>query len=64
MFDPYSVDSIKNVMIKLSENPQRRKELRRLASERAAELSWDACGVAVWKAAMKARDVYLTRKGN
>jgi glycosyltransferase involved in cell wall biosynthesis len=61
-FDPYSVDSIKNVLIDLCRNRERRNELRSLALKRAAELSWSACGEAIWKAAAKARTAFQSGK--
>jgi glycosyltransferase involved in cell wall biosynthesis len=62
LFDPYSIDSMKQVIVSLSGNPKRREELRSLASKRVAELSWNACGAAIWQAAMKAQTVFLNRK--
>jgi glycosyltransferase involved in cell wall biosynthesis len=63
LFDPYSIDSMKHVIIELSRNGKRREELRRLALKRATELSWDACGKTIWQAAMKAQAAFLDRKG-
>ena len=41
-FNPYLIDSMRDVIINLSRNQLRRNELRRLALRRADELSWDA----------------------
>jgi glycosyltransferase involved in cell wall biosynthesis len=62
LFDPYSIDSIKQAIVSLSRDPQRREELRNLASKRVAELSWTACGTGIWQAAMKAQTAFLNRK--
>jgi glycosyltransferase involved in cell wall biosynthesis len=62
LFDPYSIDSMKHIIIELSRNHKRCEELRRLALKRATELSWDACGKTIWQAAMKAQAAFLDRK--
>jgi len=61
LFDPYSIDSIKYVIIKLCHNWKRSEELRYLALKRAKELSWNACGATIWQAAMKAQAAFLDR---
>jgi glycosyltransferase involved in cell wall biosynthesis len=63
LFDPYSIDSMKHMIIKLNRDRERCEELRRLALKRAAELSWDVCGAAIWRAAVKAQTAFLDRKG-
>lgn len=62
LFDPYLVDSMTDVIINLSRDPKRRNELRRHALRRARELSWAACGKAIWQAAMKAKATFENRK--
>jgi glycosyltransferase involved in cell wall biosynthesis len=62
LFDPYSIDSMKNTIINLNHNRNRCVELRRLALKRATELSWNACGATIWQAAMKAQAAFLDRK--
>lgn len=61
-FDPYSVDSMANVMINLFGNRKRCAELRRLAIQRAQELSWETCGKAIWQAAIKAEAAFRKRR--
>jgi glycosyltransferase involved in cell wall biosynthesis len=61
-FDPHSVDSMGDILMKLFKDRGRRHELRRLASKRAEELSWSACGEAIWKAAMKAKSDFQSGK--
>jgi len=62
-FDPYSIDSMKQAIVNLSSNPDRRKELRQLGLKRVAELSWDRCGQTIWQAAMQAQQAFQNRKG-
>jgi len=61
-FDPYLIDSMKYVFIKLCHNRKRSDELRYLALKRATELSWNVCGTTIWQAAMKAHAAFLDRK--
>jgi glycosyltransferase involved in cell wall biosynthesis len=61
-FDPYSITSMKSVIIELSHNRKRSDELRRLALKRAQELSWNACGTTIWQAAIKAQSAFLQRR--
>jgi glycosyltransferase involved in cell wall biosynthesis len=61
-FDPHSVDSMGDILMKLFKDRGRQHELRRLASKRAEELSWSACGEAIWKAAMKAKSDFQSGK--
>jgi glycosyltransferase involved in cell wall biosynthesis len=61
-FDPYSAHSMKDVLIDLYRNQARRNELRRLALKRGEELSWSACGEAIWKASMKAKSDFQSGK--
>jgi glycosyltransferase involved in cell wall biosynthesis len=61
-FDPYSITSMKNVILSLYQNQKRREELRSLSLKRAADLSWDACGTRIWQAAFKAHATFLNRK--
>lgn len=62
LFDPYSIESMRQVILGLIRNPERTQELRQLAAKRIAELSWDACGAALWQAARKARAAFIKRK--
>ena len=54
-FDPYSVEDIKGVIVKLHRGPGRRRELRHLAKERAMTFQWGKCGKAIWEAAYLAK---------
>jgi glycosyltransferase involved in cell wall biosynthesis len=60
-FDPESARSIAAAMARLSADEGRRDELRRLAARRAAELSWDDCGRAIWTASQHARRAFRER---
>lgn len=64
IFDPYSIDSMKETILKLSCDSNRLMQLRQSALKRAEELSWNACGDAVWKAASNAREAFNRRTGN
>ncbi|MDM8006742.1 MAG: glycosyltransferase family 1 protein [Phycisphaerae bacterium] len=61
LFDPYSAESMKGAMLRLWNDRHRNAELGSLASKRAAELSWDACGRAIWLAAARAHAAFLER---
>lgn len=63
LFDPRDPDDIAHALEHLWRSPQRRSELRRLAAARCRELSWDACGMAIWRAASAASDSYRVRVG-
>jgi len=60
-FDPRDPADIARVLEELWRRPERRDELRRLAVRRARELSWDACGEAIWRAARAATDRHRER---
>ena len=62
LFDPHSVDEMADVMLRLHRQDERREELRQLARQRAAELSWDRCGEAIWKAAGTAKAAIERRR--
>jgi glycosyltransferase involved in cell wall biosynthesis len=64
LFDPYSVESITNVILRLSNNQSRCNDLRRMAKKRAAELSWSECGKVVWKAVKMAETAFKERRNN
>jgi glycosyltransferase involved in cell wall biosynthesis len=53
-FDPRDPESIAALIEELSRDPGRRRALRRAARSRAADLSWDACGEAIWDSARRA----------
>jgi len=63
-FDPYSVDSMADVFVNLHRDRKRRDEMRHLALKRSDELSWNACGKAIWQAAMKAESGFHNRRRN
>ena len=62
LFDPYSVESITNAILRLANNRSRCCDLRGLAQKRAAELSWSDCGKAIWEAAKSANYVFQERR--
>jgi len=62
LFDPYSVESIVYVILKLAYNGSRRDDLRGLAQKRAAELSWSECGKTIWEAARSAKSAFQERR--
>lgn len=61
-FDPLDVGSIAATICLLARQPERRAALRRLALQRAAELSWDACGKVVWAAVEAAVRSHATKR--
>jgi glycosyltransferase involved in cell wall biosynthesis len=61
-FDPHSVASISDTMLRLFRDPGRRKALRESGRKRAEQLSWDQCGIQMWKAAQAAQRGYEARK--
>jgi len=63
LFDPLDPDSIAEAMIRLLDDDRRRDELRRLAGERAATLTPEACGEEIWKAVLHARRRFEERSG-
>lgn len=60
-FDPHDPESIHAALSRLCGDPARREELRTLARARADELSWVACGEAIWRAAALARSSFAAR---
>ena len=65
LFDPFSVESIATVLLRLHGDPQHREELRKLATSRARELSWEKCADVMWQAADQARTTFdKRRRGN
>jgi glycosyltransferase involved in cell wall biosynthesis len=62
LFDPYLVDSMTDVIIKLSRNRKRCDQLRCLALKRAKEFSWNLCGETIWQAVMKAKAAFQSRR--
>lgn len=60
-FDPYSVSSMADTFLDLIRRPERRQELRRLADERAGELSWEVCADRLWEAAEAAVAAHARR---
>ena len=61
VFDPYSIDSIANAILKLNRDTKRREELKRLALQRSNNNSWSKCGNAVWQMAEKAYQAHKKR---
>lgn len=62
LFDPHDPDRLAAVLAELWRRPERREELRRRARRRADELSWDACGRAIWRAAGEAASLHRQRR--
>lgn len=62
LFDPHDPDAIAEVLLRLWRDEARRADLRRRADAAAAELTWDACGDAMWRAARHALDASLSRR--
>lgn len=60
-FDPRSVASMSQAIVGLYRDPVRRTQLRERGRERAAALSWDECGIQMWRAAHAARVGYEQR---
>jgi glycosyltransferase involved in cell wall biosynthesis len=60
-FDPRSVDSISEAIVRVVRDPNRRNTLREQGIKRAAQLSWDECAVQIWRAAEVARTSYEER---
>lgn len=50
-FDAHDPDAIASALGALWNNRERHRQLRAAAAERAATLSWDACGRAIWASA-------------
>jgi glycosyltransferase involved in cell wall biosynthesis len=48
-------------ILRLCRSPARRHELRQLARQCAEELSWDACGDAIWRATSNAHEAARAR---
>jgi glycosyltransferase involved in cell wall biosynthesis len=60
-FDPKSVDSIAQAIVRVFRDPARQTALRERARNRAKQLSWDECGVQMWRAATTAYAGYRER---
>lgn len=61
VFNPYSIDSIANAILKINRDPKRREKLRRFALQRSKNNSWSKCGNTVWQLAEKAHNAYKKR---
>jgi glycosyltransferase involved in cell wall biosynthesis len=62
-FDPFSIESMRDTIINLHNNPEKRKKLSQRALKRSAELSWEACGNTIWSAVKRAKTAINIRKG-
>jgi glycosyltransferase involved in cell wall biosynthesis len=62
LFDPEDPDSIADVVVRLSEDEERRAELRRLAARRAQEFTRESCGDAIWLAVKHANESFAARQ--
>jgi glycosyltransferase involved in cell wall biosynthesis len=60
-FDPLDADSIARTIVRLCNDPAALTRLRERAARRASELSWDACGDALWACARNAKNGFATR---
>jgi glycosyltransferase involved in cell wall biosynthesis len=61
-FDPTSVESIADTIVRVFRDPARQTALRERARNRAKQLSWDECGVQIWRAATTASARYKERE--
>ncbi|MGQ0562380.1 MAG: glycosyltransferase [Gemmatimonadota bacterium] len=62
LFDPHDPNSIASALLRLGRDGARRDELRKLAAERAAELTAERGGEIVWKAVHHAFDAFRARR--
>ena len=49
-FDPHSIQSIKETIIKIVDHPLKTQEMKNLAYQRAKELDWTDCENKIWEA--------------
>jgi len=61
LFDPLSPDDMAEVIGGLCLDKARQEQLRMRATERAKELSWDACAAAVWQLSTRADAAHVAR---
>lgn len=61
VFNPFDSKSIANTLKKLCFDEKLPYKMRRLASERAKELSWERCGQAIWRFIPKALSHFQQR---
>lgn len=53
LVDPFSIDSIKNAMLLLKTNPEKRKELVEKGRANVERFSWDKTALALWNSVTK-----------
>ena len=61
-FDPLSVQSIKETIITIIDNPSKTLEMKTLAYQRAKELDWKDCENKIWEAVIASKNCFNYRK--